>query len=247
MLLAPWWQSFLARPARRVAAGAFVYLKGDAAPSVYLLRSGLVRTSVVWRDGREYILRLVRPGELFGETSFGAPEYGEHARTLEASEVVEIPAVALIAQIVHNYDAAAELLKELAHRVVEAQQAVRNLAFASTMERVCLVLEKLADELGEPGDRATAIPHYIRQEDVARMTGARREVVSGLLNRLREKGVIGYSRKGSLRVDRGALDRYVQSLLKASRVTVSKRDNLQHARRPIASHVGNSSHLEGQP
>ena len=87
------------------------------------------------------------------------------------------------------------------------------------------------------------IPHYIRQEDVARMTGARREVVSGLLNRLREKGVIGYSRKGSLRVDRGALDRYVQSL-KSSRVPVSKRDNLQHPRRHIVFRVGDSSHPE---
>lgn len=57
------------------------------------------------------------------------------------------------------------------------------------------------------------IPHYIRQEDVARMTGARREVVSSLLNRLREKRVIGYSRKGSLRVDRAALESYVQALM----------------------------------
>ena len=226
-----------------MAAGTFVYSKGDAARSVYLLRSGLVKISVVWRDGRELTVRLARPGELFGETSLGASEYEEHARTLEASEVVDIPAVDLIAQIVRNYDAAAEFFKELAHRVVEAQQAVRRLAFASTMERLCLVLEKLADELGEPGDRATAIPHYIRQEDVARMTGARREVVSGLLNRLREKGVIGYSRKGSLRVDRGALDRYMQSL-KSSRVPVSKRNNLQHTRRPIVFRVGDYSHPE---
>lgn len=212
-----WWESFHGRPARRLPAGAFVFLKGDTARSVYLLRSGLVRTSVVWRDGREYILRLVRPGVLFGETSLGAAEYGEHARTLEASEVVEIPAVDLIAQIVRDYAAASEFLKELAHRVVEAQQATRSLAFASTMERLCLVLAKIADELGEPAGQATAIPHYIRQEDVARMTGARREVVSGLLNRLRDKAVIGYSRKGMLRVDRDALDRYVRSLLKRGR------------------------------
>ena len=78
MLTAPWWQSFHARPARRLAAGAFVYLKGDAAQSVYLLRSGLVKISVVSRGGRESILRLARPGELFGKTSLGAPEHQEH-------------------------------------------------------------------------------------------------------------------------------------------------------------------------
>jgi len=41
-----WQELFHARPARHLAAGAFVYLKGDAAQSVYWLRSGLVKISV---------------------------------------------------------------------------------------------------------------------------------------------------------------------------------------------------------
>lgn len=214
MLPAPWWQSFHARPTRRLVAGAFVYLKGDPAQSVYLLRSGLIQISVVWRDGREFIVHLARPGELFGEASLGALEHGEHARALEPSEIVEIPAAHLVTQVVRDQGAVAAVFKEFAQRLREARQTAERLAFASTTERLCLVLAKLVDELGEPGGRARAIPHYIRQEDVARMTGARREVVSGLLNRLRDKTVIGYSRKGMLWVDPGALDRYVQSLLK---------------------------------
>ncbi|PYO44601.1 MAG: hypothetical protein DMD33_02565 [Gemmatimonadetes bacterium] len=50
---------------------------GRGAECVHLLRSGLVKISVVWRDGRELILRLARPGELFGKTSLGAPEHRE--------------------------------------------------------------------------------------------------------------------------------------------------------------------------
>jgi CRP-like cAMP-binding protein len=211
VLTGSWKEWVHRRPARRFAVGAFVYLKGDTARSVYMLRSGLVKTSVVWRDGQEFILRLTRPGELFGETSLSVPEYGEHAQTLEASEIVEIPAAELVAYVASDHGVAAIFLKELALRLVEAQQAVRGLAFASTMERQCLVLVKLANELGQPEGRATTIPHYIRQEDIARMTGARREVVSGLLNRLRDKGVIGYSRKGTLRLDSSALDRYMRS------------------------------------
>lgn len=207
-----WWARFASRPARRVPAGAFVHLTTDRAGSVYVLRKGLVVTSLGWRDGREYILRLVRPGELFGETSLGAPEYGEHARTLEASEIVEIPAAEVVAQVTSDHGVAGIFLKELVLRLVEAQLAVRTLAFAGTMERLCLVLVKLANQLGQPEGQATAIPHYIRQEDVARMTGARREVVSSLLNRLRERGVITYSRKGTLRVGASALHRYLQGL-----------------------------------
>ncbi|MGH7427862.1 MAG: Crp/Fnr family transcriptional regulator, partial [Candidatus Methylomirabilaceae bacterium] len=196
---------------------AFVYLKGEAARSVYLVRTGLVKTSLVWRDGREFILRLARPGELLGETSLGVPEYGEHARALEASEIVEIPAAELVTELMRDPSGAAAILKELALRLLEVQEAARSLAFGNTMERLCLILVRLANELGQPDGPALTIPHYIRQEDVARMTGARREVVSGLLNRLRKKAVIGYSRKGTLRVDLSALDRYLHSLRQRGR------------------------------
>ena len=212
-----WLESFHRRPARRVAAGTFVYLKGDTTGSVYLLRAGLIKISVVWRDGREFILRLVRPGELFGETSLAALDYGEHARVLEASELVEIPAAELVTQIARDPSGVTAILRDLALRLAEARQTAGSLAFATTMERLCLVLQRLVNELGEPDGKFTKIPHYVKQEDVARLTGARREVVSGLLNRLREKDAIRYSRKGTLQVDPSALDRYLQDRLKRGR------------------------------
>ena len=194
-----------------MAAGAYVYLERDAARSAYLMRAGLIRISVVWRDGREFTHRLARPGDLFGETGLGAPEYGEHACALEASEIVEIPAAELATQFAHDPGNTMAVLKDLALRLAEARQAAAHLAFATTLERLCLVLQRLASEFGEPDGQLTKIPHYVKQEDVARLTGARREVVSGLLNRLREEGVISYSRKGTLQVDLGALERHLQT------------------------------------
>ncbi|MGH7428565.1 MAG: Crp/Fnr family transcriptional regulator, partial [Candidatus Methylomirabilaceae bacterium] len=191
-------------------------LKGDSARSVYWLRTGLVKISVVWRDGRELILRLVRPGEFFGEASLISAEHEEHARALEASEIVEV-AAEFVTQVTREPGAAAVTLRELALRLVETRQRARDLTFAGTLERLCLVLRKLATQLGEPDHGFTVIPHYITQEDVARMVGARREVVSSLLNRLREAGVITYSRKGALRVSESTLDRYLQGWLQRGR------------------------------
>lgn len=214
MPASPLWSS---RPGRHVAVSAFVYLKGDPARSVYWLRAGLVKTSVVWRDGREFILRLVRPGEFFGEVSLTAGEHDEHARALEASEIVEIPAAEFVNRVVQDPGVTAGTLWELAVRLREGRETARDLVFASTLERLCLVLRRLAAELGEPDRGFTVIPHYITQEDVARMTGARREVVSSLLNRLREGGVITYSRKGTLRIRGNILDRYLVGRLRQGR------------------------------
>ena len=215
MLLAPWWQSFLARPARRVAAGAFVYLKGDAARSVYLLRSGLVRTSVVWRDGREYILRLVRPGELIGETSFGAPEYGEHARTLEASEVVEIPLTDLIAQLKRSPEAMADFIVAACDQLADAYDKLESRSFESTAARLVRTLIRLARDLGEQTANGISIPHYIKQEELAHLIGARREVVSTWLNRLRARRLLSYTRKGRITMDVSGLAAYLQTLSRA--------------------------------
>jgi CRP/FNR family transcriptional regulator len=200
-----------------VAAGAFVYLRGDAARSVYLLRSGLVKTSVVWRDGRELILRVARPGDLFGETRLVAPQSGEHARALEASDIVEIPIDELLALLVREPGALAGFLEALALRVADGHETARRLAFGTALERLCLALLELARDLGQAEGTATAIPHHFTQDELARMIGARREVVSGLLNRLRERRVISYSRKGVMRVNRGALATYTQSLAGAGR------------------------------
>ena len=205
-----WWERFGRSPARPVAAGAFVYLKGDEARSLYVLRSGLIKISFVWRDGREFILRLAHPGDVFGETSFVTSNHEEHARALERSEIVEIPAAEVIAQFTRDLTSAPPLLNILALRLAEARQTVGSLVFATTTERLCRTLQRLASELGEPDGELIQIPHYVKQEDIARMTGARREVVSTLLNRLRERGLISYSRKGTLRIRGNKLERYLQ-------------------------------------
>jgi CRP-like cAMP-binding protein len=198
-----------------VTAGAFVYLGGEAARNVYVLRSGLVKTSVVSRDGGEFILRVVRPGDVFGETRLAAQESGEHARALEASEIVEIPTAQLLAHLVHEPSALAGFIEVLALRLAEGHEAIHRLAFATALERLCLALLTLARDLGQDDATDTRIPHHITQEDLGRMTGARREVVSGLLNRLREQRVISYTRKGVIRVNRDALAKYTRSLSRA--------------------------------
>ena len=64
------------------------------------------------------------------------------------------------------------------------------------MERLVRTLGRLADEFGEPDGEWIRLTHYFRQDDLAQMIGARREVVSTLLNQLREQGLITYATQG---------------------------------------------------
>src|ERR1051325_2366116 len=89
----------MARPARRVPAGRVLYVRGDAARSVFLVRSGLVKTSMVSEGGEELTLRVCPRGEIIGELCWCSGERREQAVALEASEVVEIPLSDLIAPL----------------------------------------------------------------------------------------------------------------------------------------------------
>lgn len=212
MPLAPWWHAFAHRPVRRWAAGAFVSLRGDPTRSVYVVCSGLVKTSVVGRDGRELILHIARPGDLFGETRLAAPQSGAHARALEASEIIEIPIAELLALLVREPETLAGFLETLALRISNGQEAARRLAFATALERLCLALLELARDLGQSEGAAMLIPHHFTQDELGCMIGARREVVSGLLNRLRKRRLISYTRRGLIHVNQDALTTYAQSL-----------------------------------
>jgi CRP/FNR family transcriptional regulator, cyclic AMP receptor protein len=200
------------RPARHIAAGQYLYFAGQAARSVFLLTSGLVKTSRTSLAGDDMILQLHRAGDIFGESCFCTGERHEDALAMEPSEVMEIPIEDLLAQLQKNPDATRDLVVALCERLGDLSSRLQSLAFEPAIVRLVRTLLILADTLGEPAAEGTHIVHYVRQEQLAQMIAARREVVSGLLNRLRATGLIDYSRKGHIRVHRDPLKDYLDSL-----------------------------------
>ena len=205
-------QKLASGPARSLDAGELLYTMGQPAESVYLVRRGLVKTSLVSPAGQELTLRLYPAGDILGELCLCTGERREQAAALEASEVVEIPLTSLLRQLRQEPQAALEFASTVCEHLGEAHEGLRSLSFDPVSQRLARALLGLADRLGEAGARGRRIAHYITQEELAQLIGARREVVSGLLNRLRADGLIGYTRRGLIEVDREALKAYVDSI-----------------------------------
>jgi CRP/FNR family transcriptional regulator len=204
------------RPSRHAPSGRLLYFVGESAKSLYFLKTGLVKTSRTTSTGDEMILQIHQPGEIFGELCFCTGERHEQAIALESSEIVEISLVELLAQLQRTPEAALDLITALCERLGDARDRLQSIAFESVPERLARTLLILADTLGEDTPEGTHIVHYVRQEELAQMVAARREVVSGLLNRLRERGLISYSRKGEITVHRVPLQAYLESLGRAT-------------------------------
>lgn len=203
-------ESLTSGPGRLIEAGKFVYNMGDLARSVYFLRSGAIRTSIVSEKGEELILQIFKPGEIFGELCFCEDRRREQALTMERSEIVEIPFDDLIDTLQQNRELMVEFLQVVSQHLLEAYDQSYQLAVEGTMNRLITVLLKMAGEFGRATDKGIEIAQYIKQDEIAKMIAARREVTSSLLNRLREMGLIDYSRKGRLIINVNALESYVK-------------------------------------
>jgi CRP/FNR family cyclic AMP-dependent transcriptional regulator len=199
-------------PTRRIAAGEFLYHAGGEARSTFLLRHGLVKTSVVSPGGQELTLRIYKPGEVLGELCLCTGERREQAVALEASDVIEIPIESFMARLRQDPLVALEFATTVCERLADAHERLRSLAVDPVLGRLVRTLLSLAADLGERTPQGTQLTHYLAQEELAQLVGARREVVSTLLNRLREKGLLTYTRRGLIRLDRQRLDRLQQWL-----------------------------------
>jgi CRP/FNR family transcriptional regulator len=188
---------------------------GHPGRSLFLVQSGLFKTSTVSAEGEELTLRLHKPGDLLGELCLCDGGRKEDAIALEPSTVSEIPFAALLGRLRQDPDAAVELASAVCDRLADAYQQIESLSWDTVLYRLVRTLLRLASELGEPCDTGIRLSHYIRQEELARLVGARREVVSGLLNRLRASGHISYSPRGAITVRRAGLQRFLEARSRA--------------------------------
>jgi CRP/FNR family transcriptional regulator, cyclic AMP receptor protein len=196
-------------PPRHLRAGDHLHLLGNPARSVFLLHSGLVKTSALSPQGKQLTLRIHKPGDIIGELCLCGGGRRDEAVALEPSSVSEIPLASLLGQLRRDPDAALELASTVCERLADAYERVESFSWETVLQRLVRSLLRLADDFGQTTPAGTEIVRYIRQEELAQIIGARREVVSGLLNRLRISGHIDYSPRGSITIDRVALQAFL--------------------------------------
>jgi CRP-like cAMP-binding protein len=200
------------RAAQRLAPGHYLYTAGEAARSIFYVRSGLLKTSIISEDGREMILRMHKPHEILGELCFCDGRRREQAVAIEDSELIEIPLDDLMLQMQKDHQILAGFMALMGRFLADSYDKLPTFFFQRTMERLVQMLMKLGDELGEPFGGGIKIAHHIKQEELAAMIGAPRQVVSGLLNQLRGLRLVSYERKGFLTFDKEALKHYLRSI-----------------------------------
>jgi CRP/FNR family cyclic AMP-dependent transcriptional regulator len=180
------------------------FSQGDAADSIFYLRTGRAKLTVVSPEGKEATVALLSAGEFIGEESL-ASVGALHLATATAIVVctaLEIAREEMI-RVMHEEHSFSDMyLKFLLARSMRTQADLVDQLFSSSEKRLARILLLMA-EFGGPGEPEPLIPP-ITQETLAEMIGTTRSRVSFFMNRFRKLGLIEYN--GRIRVHKSLLN-----------------------------------------
>jgi CRP/FNR family cyclic AMP-dependent transcriptional regulator len=193
---------------RRYDHGEVIVRQGEAVTALSLVTSGVVRLSAVTSGGREVVVGVLGPGQLFGELSLlGPDEFSPvQACALGTAVVVDLPASCLRAVLERSPAAAGQIVRFIAARLHRTSAALQEALSHDVTARLCLRLCELARDHGrhEPDGVHIRIP--LTQDELARMVGASREAVNRTLGKLIARRLVRTDRRWIVLPDPEALE-----------------------------------------
>ena len=183
---------------RRCAAGELLFQKGDAGDSLLAIVSGHIKISTLSEDGKEIVLNILGPGELFGEIALiDGKERSADAHAMEASELMVIDGRDFMPFLHDRPELSTRLLVVLCERIRWVSDLYEDAVFLNLPSRLAKHLLRLAGSYGEKTESGTRITLKLSQQDLGNLLGTSRESIN--------KQVRAWQAKGLISVDQGLI------------------------------------------
>lgn len=179
---------------RSAQAGTRLFWEGETAGKLYYIMSGQVKTKKTTEEGKDLVLSVLGPGDLFGE--FGA--YGDttHSYCAEVFEDAEIGIVQerdLEALLRQDGEFAVQFMKwiGLMNRIVQSK--FRDLLLYGKPGALASTLIRMSNTYGAPDKDGIRLDLRMTNSDMAELIGTTRESVNRMLSALKDEGTIAIS------------------------------------------------------
>jgi len=174
----------------KVKKGATLYRAGDPLRSLYAVRIGSFKTSVLSVDGREQVTGFQIPGEMLGLDAISTDLHACNAVALEDSEVCPIHFAHLeklareLPSLQHN------LNKILSREIVRDHDMLMMLGNMNSDERLAAFLLNWSQRLNTRGYSSTSFVLKMRREEIGSYLGLRLETICRGIAHLRDQGLV---------------------------------------------------------
>ena len=160
---------------------------GDATDSLYIVLSGRLKVMMSDSEGKEVILAILGPGEFFGEMGLIDDEpRSASVVTIEPCELLSIAKRDFKRVLTENSEMAMAVMRGLVRRLREADRKIGSLALLDVYGRVARLLLDMAENVN--GEKI--VTKRLPKQDIAKMIGASREMVSRVMKDLQTGGYI---------------------------------------------------------
>ena len=166
----------------KISKGNVLFAEGDDGDHLYVIVEGKLKLGTSSGDGRENLLSILGPGEMFGELSLFDP--GPRTSTATAvtdSKLLSLGHTELIPWLAKNPAVALHLLERMAQRLRRTNEVVGDLVFSDVPGRVAKALIDLGGRFGKQSLEGLYVHHDLTQEELAQLVGASRETVNKAL------------------------------------------------------------------
>jgi CRP-like cAMP-binding protein len=166
----------------KLSRGQVLFKEGDEGDRLFVVVDGKLKLGTTSNDGRENLLSILGPGDMFGELSLFDPG----PRTATATAVVDSKLLALahdqvVGWIKEHPQVSLQLLGRLAQRLRKANDVLSDLVFADVPGRVAKAIIELGQRFGTQKPDGLHVNHELTQEELAQLVGASRETVNKAL------------------------------------------------------------------
>mgnify|MGYP003337481133 FL=1 len=192
----------------KVSKGQILFNEGDSGDRLYIVTDGKIKLGIKSIDGRENLLAVLGPGEMFGELSLFDPS----PRTATATALTDAKLLGLGQEdlnlwLAEHPEVAKHLLRALAQRLRRTWEAVGDLVFSDVPGRVAKALSELAQKFGTRNDDGLHVAHDLTQEELAQLVGASRETVNKALADFATRGWVRLEARAVVILDEDRLNK----------------------------------------
>ena len=189
--------------------GHTIYDQHQPSLSVYLVISGKVKVSRLAGDGRQVVVDIYCPDDIFGETALlDAPPRNDQAVAMEDTRLMSWSSAEIEAAIARRPRLAMALLQILVQRAGDLTRRVESFSVDNIARRLARSLLRFAERLGTEGQDGTVFMAPFTHEMLAQYVGTSREIVTHYMSQFRRDGMVRYSRAG-INLDRAHLNAWL--------------------------------------
>ena len=171
--------------------GSPLFLQGDSADEMFLIKGGRIKLSKVLEDGTELTLDIRKAGDFVGENMFSDEGvYPVSAYCLEDTLTCGFNRKQFEELILKHPNVGLKVIENLSKRVSWLTSRVGSLAVTNIENRLYRVLKNVANEHGAISSRGVVIQFPLTHEDLSFLTGAHRVSITRAIKSLKKAGKI---------------------------------------------------------